>query len=164
MNSLFSRVIIGGAIIGLASGFASASRVDEEPIQCGTVAFAIAEEANAGATTAASVLLQALGYKTDVRSGDAATAKNAMRSGDVDVVLGPDGAAVREGYFDECKNLAKLLKKMKISPDKTSAIGTSEDEARAWLKSNQSSVDRWLKDVKAWDGKTDGKKAVRKAL
>lgn len=164
MKEVMKRAIVGAAIIGIAGGFASASRVDEEPIQCGTVALAVAESGQAGPTAAASVLLKALGYKTEVHAADAAAVRDSMKSGDVDVLLGQQGADVRSGYLDECKNVGKLLKNIRFPDDSATSIGESEDDARGWLKSNQGTVDSWLKGVKAWDGKTDGRKAVRKAL
>jgi glycine betaine/proline transport system substrate-binding protein len=197
MTRIAVRVIIGAAIIGIASGFASASRVDEEPIQCKTVAFSNTGEAGTVATTAAaSVLLEALGYRTDIKAMLVPATYSSLKSGIVDVFLGTpvpateadagpyrsdgsvqtvvsrqDGADVftdvRKGYLDECKNVGKLLKNMSFPSGSVADInaGTApETAARKWLKANQGLVDGWLKGVKAWDGKTDGRKAVGKAL
>lgn len=89
MKNLLARTLAGAAIIAMASGFASGSRADEEPIQCKTVTFSDVGWTDITATTAAaSVVLQALGYTPDIKVLSVPVTYTSMKNGDIDVFLG----------------------------------------------------------------------------
>lgn len=89
MNKFVTRAFVGAAILAMASGFASGSRADEEPIQCRTVTFSDVGWTDITATTAAtSVVLEALGYKPDVKVLSVPVTYTSLKNGDIDVFLG----------------------------------------------------------------------------
>lgn len=89
MINFMTRALAGAAIVAMASGFASGSRADEEPIQCRTVTFSDVGWTDITATTAAtSVVLDALGYKPEVKVLSVPVTYTSLSNGDIDVFLG----------------------------------------------------------------------------
>lgn len=94
-----------------------------------------------------------------------------------DDFFGPDlgGATVetniRAGYAEECPNIGKFLTNLEFQLDMENQImGKILDEgedpakaAKAWIKDNPASLDKWLDGVTTFDGK-DGLQAVKAAF
>lgn len=89
MKKFLTRAILGAAVLGLAGGFASGSRADEEPIQCKTVTFSDVGWTDITATTAATTfVLKALGYETDIKVLSVPVTYASLKNGDIDIFLG----------------------------------------------------------------------------
>jgi len=86
---LLTRAAMATAIFATVAGFASGSRANEEPIGCAKVTFSDVGWTDITATTAAtSVVLQALGYKPDIKVLSVPVTYTSLKNGDVDVFLG----------------------------------------------------------------------------